>query len=65
MPHPKRYVEVRLRVVATVNLTDLELADALKRGRRQPASVPELVANEVVSNLEFVSHIDTTLLSLL
>ena len=63
MPQPKRHIEVRMLVIAIIDLTDPELADALKAEHRQPSSVAELVAAEVVSNLESVSYIDTAIVS--
>jgi hypothetical protein len=63
MPQPKRTIEVRMLVIAIIDLTDLGLADSLKARARQPSSVAELVASEVVSNLESVSYIDTATVS--
>ena len=63
MPKPKRTVEVRMLVIAIIDLSDLTLADALKAEHRQPSSVAELVASEIVSNLESVSYIDTAIVS--
>jgi hypothetical protein len=62
MSAPKRYAEVRLFVIVTVNITDDELAEALKRAPRQP-SVAELVADEIASNLESLSYVDSTIVS--
>ena len=61
MPQPKRTIEVRMLVIAIVDLTDVALADALKAETRQPSSVAQLVASEVVSNLESVPYIDTAI----
>jgi len=63
MPQPKRTTEVRLLVVAIINLSDPELAEALKAGHRQQSSIAELVASEIVSNLESVSWVDTAIVS--
>lgn len=63
MPQPKRTVEVRMLVIAIIDLTDPELAEALKAEHRQPSSVTEVVAREVVSNLESVSYIDAAIVS--
>ena len=63
MPPPKRHIEVRMLVIAIIDLTDPELTDALKAAHRQPSSVAEVVASEVVSNLESVSYIDTAIVS--
>ena len=63
MPKPKRTVEVRLLVIAVVDLTDIGLTDALKADTRQPSSVAAVVASEVRSNLESVSYIHTAIVS--
>lgn len=63
MPLPKRTAEVRLLVIAVIDLADPELAGALKAEHRQPSSVAELVAQEVVSNLESVSYVDAAIVS--
>jgi hypothetical protein len=63
MPQPKRTIEVRMLVIAIINLSDPELAEALKSQHRQPSSVAELVASEIVSNLESVSYVDTAIVS--
>jgi hypothetical protein len=63
MPPPKRTAEVRMLVVVTIDLTDPELAEALKAQHRQSSSVAELVTQEVVSNLEAVSYVDAAIVS--
>jgi hypothetical protein len=63
MSQPKRTIEVRMLVIAIVDLNDSELADALKAETPQPSSVARLVASEVASNLESVSYIDTAIVS--
>jgi len=63
MPTPKRTTEVRMLVVVIIDLTDPELAEALKAQHRQPSSVAELVTQEVVSNLEAVSYVDAAIVS--
>ena len=63
MPQPKRTIEVRMLVIAIVDLTDVGLVDALKAEDRKPSSVAVLVASEVVSNLQSVSYIDTAIVS--
>ena len=55
----KRTVEVRLLVIVVVDLSDPQLTDALQALRRQPSSVSEVVGQEVLSNLESVSYVDT------
>lgn len=62
---PKRHVEVRLLVIALIDLTSHDLSEALKIQRHQPSSVAEVVAQEVVSNLESVSYVDTAIVSYL
>lgn len=59
----KRHVEIRLLVIVTIDITNPELTDALKAEHRQPSSVAEVVAEEVVSNLESVSYVDTAIVS--
>jgi hypothetical protein len=59
----KRTVEVRLLVIVFVDLSDPELTEALKAETRQPSSIAEVVGQEVVSNLESVSYVDTAIVS--
>jgi hypothetical protein len=63
MPQPKRTTEVRMLVIAIVDLTDPALTETLKAQHRQPSSVAEIVAEEVVSNLESVSYVDAAIVS--
>jgi hypothetical protein len=63
MPQPKRTVEVRMIVIALVDLNDPELSEALKAEHRQPSSIAELVAQEAVWNLESVSYVDVAIVS--
>jgi hypothetical protein len=63
MSQPKRTAEVRMLVIAIIDLGDPELAEALKKEHRQPSSVAKIVAEEVVSNLESVSYVDTAIVS--
>ena len=63
MPQPKRTTEVRLFVIAIIDLADPGLTEALQTDHRQPSSVAELVAAEVESNLESVSYVDTAIVS--
>jgi len=63
MPESKRILEVRMIVIAVVDLTDPTLTETLRVQHRQPSSVAEIVADEVVSNLESVSYIDTAIVS--
>lgn len=63
MPAPKPTAEIRLLVIATIDLANPDLAEALRAEHRQPSSVPQLVAEEVVSNLESVSYVDTAIVS--
>jgi hypothetical protein len=64
MPQPKRTVEVRMLVIAIIDLADHALAEALK-ATKQPSSVSDVVSAEVVSNLESVSYVDAAIVSLL
>jgi hypothetical protein len=63
MPQAKRTTEVRLFVIAIIDLTDPGLTDALQAEHKQPSSVADLVAAEVVSNLESVSYVDAAIVS--
>jgi hypothetical protein len=63
MPQPKRTLEVRMLVIAIIDLTDHALGEALKVQPKNPASVTDVVAAEVVSNLESVSYIDAAIVS--
>lgn len=62
---PKRLFEVRLLVVVTIDMTDPALAEAVKTHPHQPSSVAEIVAEEVVSNLDSVSYVDAAIVSYL
>ena len=59
----KRTVEVRLLVIVFVDLTNSELTDVLKAEHRQPSSIGEVVGQEIVSNLESVSYVETAIVS--
>ena len=59
----KRTVEIRLLVIVFVDLTDPELTDVLKAEHRQPSSIADVVGQEVLSNLESVSYVDTAIVS--
>ena len=50
-------------VVATIDIANDELIAVLKAERRQPSSVPEVVAEEIVSNLESVAYVQTAIVS--
>jgi hypothetical protein len=63
MTPPKRTTEVRLFVIAIVDLTDPALTEALQAEHGQTSSVAMLVAAEVESNLESVSYVDTAIVS--
>jgi hypothetical protein len=62
MPQAKRTTEVRLFVIVIIDLTDRSLVEALQ-AEDQPSSVADLVAAEVVSNLESVSYVDAAIVS--
>jgi hypothetical protein len=59
----KRYVEVRLIVIAVVDLTEPSLTEALAASETHPSSLVSVVSSEVVSNLESVSYIDSVIVS--
>lgn len=61
-PPPKRHFEVRMLVIAVIDVTSEALTDLLK-GRPQPSSVADVVAQEVVSNLESASYVDSAIVS--
>ena len=58
----KRTAEVRLLVIVFVDLKNPELTDVLKPNR-QPSSIREVVGQEVLSNLESVTYVDTAIVS--
>jgi hypothetical protein len=60
---PKRHVEVRLLVVAVVEVTNSDLIDVLAAQPSQPSSIPNIVAQEIVSNLESIPYVDTVIVS--
>ena len=60
----KRIVEVRMIVIVLVDLTEPSLTEALAASGSQPSSLAEVVASEVVSNLESVSYVEGSVLSL-
>ena len=62
MTRGKRTVEIRLIVTVLVDLTDLDLAEALAQAVK-PSSVTNVVSSEVVSNLESVSYIESVIVS--
>ncbi len=59
----KRIVEVRLIVIVLVDVADPSLTDALAASGRQPSSLAEVIASEVVSNLESVSYVESVIVS--
>lgn len=63
MPAHKRQVEIRLLVIVVIDITSEDLASALQSESRQPSSVADVLAQEVVSNLESVSYVDAALVS--
>jgi hypothetical protein len=60
---PKVTAELRFIVIVVIDLTDSILADHLVGTGRPAASVAEVVASEVISNLESVSYIDAVIVS--
>lgn len=59
----RRFVEVRLLVIVTIDINSDELRDALKHEPRQPSSVAAVVGAEVVSNLESVPYVEVAIVS--
>ena len=58
-----RTVEVRLIVIAWVDLADEHLAEALLALSPKPSSIADVVSAEVVSNLESVPYIRNAIAS--
>lgn len=63
MPVHKRQVEIRLLVLVVIDVTNDDLASALRSEPRQPSSVANVLVQEVVSNLESVSYVDAAIVS--
>jgi len=59
----KRILEVRMIVIVTVDLTAPGLADVIAASGKNSSSVAEIVASEVVSNLESVSYVESAIVS--
>ena len=59
----KRCVEVRLIVIVVVDVTAPSLIETLAASGKNPSSVAEVVASEVVSNLESVSYVEAAIVS--
>jgi hypothetical protein len=57
MPSPRRLFDVRLLVLATIDINADELADALKAANATASSLADVVAAEVTSNLESVPYV--------
>jgi hypothetical protein len=58
MSDDKRITEVRLIVIALVNVNDESFAAALLAGTKLP-STSRIVASEIVSDLESLSYIES------
>lgn len=54
---PARMTEVRLLAVVTVNVSEATLAEAATTSGKKVVSLGEVVASEVVSNLESVPYV--------
>jgi hypothetical protein len=63
MPQSKRTAEIRLLVLVIIDLTDPALIPVPTAERRHPASLAEVVAEEVVSNLDSVSYVEMVIVS--
>ena len=59
----KRIVEVRMIVIVLVDLTQPSLTEALAASGGKPSSLADVVASEVVSNLESVSYVESVIVS--
>jgi hypothetical protein len=58
-----RIVEVRVMVLVLVNVTEPGFTEARTALRRSFAHVAEVVASEVVSNLESVPYVESVIVS--
>ena len=63
MPAPTRTVEVRLIVIAIVDLAAPELTDLLAATGGQQPTIAEALSSEVASNLESVSYVEWVVVS--
>ena len=59
----QRLVEIRLLVVVFVDVTSDALIETLRTRKQTTTSVPEVVAEEVCSNLESVPFVETAIVS--
>jgi len=59
----KRIIEVRLIVIVLVDVTEPSLTEALAASGKNPSSLADIVASEVVSNLESVSYVESVIVS--
>ena len=54
---PTRHLEVRLLLIAVVEITHSALVERLAAQPHQLSSIPDVVAEEVMSNLESVPYV--------
>ena len=55
-------VEVGMIVIVVIDVTDPEFVEALAQAK-SPSSVQQVVASEVVSNLESVAYVESAIVS--
>ena len=58
-----RIIEVRMIVIVFVDVTEPSFMEALAASDNNPSSVPQVVASEVVSNLESVAYVQSVIVS--
>lgn len=58
----ERIVEVRIMLIVLVKVAAPEFVEALAQAR-SPSSVEQVVASEVVSNLESIAYVDSVIAS--
>ena len=63
MSTSKRTVEVRLIVIAVIDLNAPDLTDVLAAKGGRPVSIAEAVSSEIASNLESVSYVELVVVS--
>lgn len=59
----KRTAEVRLLVIAWVDLGDPTLAETLTQNTSKARSIADIVSAEIVSNLESIAYIEDAVAS--
>jgi hypothetical protein len=59
----KRIAEIRMLVIVLIDVASEEFGEAVKAMAKNPSAVAEVVASEVVSNLESVPYIESAIVS--